>query len=152
MLPPLFCFNQQKLQYFTNMDPIQSAVGIVQTAQMAFLTKNIRPKSLAGGTAATSILTLCKVPKGKILLAEVTVFALDATSGDRAAYHFIATVANKAGTVALVGTVTALHTAEDDNTWVVTAVANNTSKTLDLQVTPDGTNATKFWGYAKIIG
>lgn len=133
------------------MGPIQNTSVIeISTGKKPFF-RAFTKKSLAGGAGATTIKSVCKVPKGKLLLVEATIFAKDATSGDLATYKLTASVANKAGTVALVGTVTAAHTAENDATWACTLVANDTAKTIDLQATPDGTNATVFWGFASVI-
>lgn len=133
------------------MDPLHLAPGIVRTGQTRSFTRNFKKKSFAGGAGATTFGAVAKVPKSRQLLVRATIFAKDATSGDLAQYQLIGSVSNKAGTVALIGTVTADHTAENDATWAATLVANDTAKTIDLQVTPDGTNATVFWGFATII-
>lgn len=133
------------------MGPIQNTSIIeVSTGQKPFSRAFVK-RSLAGGAGATTIKSVCKVPKGKILFVEAVIFAKDATSGDLACYNLKASVANKAGTVALLGTVTVAHTAENDATWACTLVANDTTKALDLQVTPDATNATVFWGFATVV-
>ena len=130
---------------------LSASPGIVGTEVIKRFNRVFKKKTVAGAAGATTIATIAKVPKGKTLLARVVIFAKDPTSGDLAHYEFRASVSNKAGTVALIGTVTAVHTAENDNTWVATAVANDTKDSLDLQVTPDGTNDTVFWGFAEVI-
>lgn len=133
------------------MGPIQNTSIIEISTGKAPFSRAFTKRSLAGGAGATTIKSVCKVPKGKMLLVEATIFAKDATSGDLACYKLKASVANKAGTVALVGTVTAEHTAENDATWACTLVANDTAKSIDVQATPDATNATVFWGYATVV-
>jgi len=133
------------------MGPIQKTSIIEVSLGRAPFTRAFVKRSLAGGAGATSIKSVGKVPRDKILFVDATIFAKDATSGDLACYNLKATVANKAGTVALLGTVTTAHSGENDATWNCTLVANNTAKTIDLQVTPDATNATVFWGYATVV-
>lgn len=126
---------------------------ILTTKNLKSFSRFIKKKELAGAAGATTIAAIAKVPRNKLLRVSGVVFAKDKVSGEYAAYTLIAHVANKAGTVALVGAVTVVSSVEEDATWAATLVANDTTgkKSIDLQVTPDGTNATIFWGDFTVI-
>jgi len=121
--------------------PIESKVEPVQIVSPV--------TSLAGGASATAILSI-PVPKGVMLLIEAIVKAYDATAGEVGLYKLTATISNKAGTTALVGSATVVAY-EDDATWVATIAANNSSDAAEIQCTPDGTNATKFQAFVTVL-
>lgn len=60
---------------------------------------------------------------------------IDGGSQESGAYEIVGAIKNDAGTTALLGTPTVTTLGEDDAVWNVTATANNTTDTLQIQVT-----------------
>lgn len=111
------------------------------------LTMVIPPKTTVANSGAQSILTLFKIPLGGMMLVRAIIYAKAVTGTQRAAYEITALLKNMAGTTSIVSAAVAPFTAEDTAAWNATLVANDTKDSVDLQVTPDVTLNTIFWGF-----
>lgn len=112
------------------------------------LTMPIPPKTVAAAAGAGSIMTLFKVPLGAMMLVKATIYAKGVATSQRAAYEVTALLKNIGGTTSVVQATVAGFTAEDTGAWAATLVANDTKDSVDLNVTPDVTVNTIFWGFA----
>lgn len=111
------------------------------------MTMVIPPKTVAANAGATSIATLFKIPLGGMVLVKATIYAKALTGAQRGAYEIIALLKNIAGTTTIVSAAVQGLVAEDTAGWNATLVANDTKDSVDLQVTPDVTLNTIFWGF-----
>jgi hypothetical protein len=111
-------------------------------------TMPIPSKNVVANSGAQSIITLFKIPLGGLTLVKATIFAKGVATSQRAAYELVALLKNIGGTTTIVSATVAAFTAEDTVAWNATIVANDTKDSADLQVTPDVTVNTIFWGYA----
>lgn len=118
--------------------------------EMPIKSRKVPVTTVAGGAGATAIAAI-PVPIGAIVFAKATLKANDATAGHYAIYEVVAAAKNIAGTTALIGASSNPVALEDDATWAAAFAANNTDDTIDLQVTPDGSNDTDFEGVIEYI-
>lgn len=62
-----------------------------------------------------------------------------------------ATLAGGLDAVVIVGSASAIFTAEDDSNWAATLAVNGPAGTMELSVTPDGANATVFSAIISVL-
>lgn len=120
-----------------------SPIGQANTVRIA-----IPKKSLVAGSGSQALFKAIKIPVGKTAFAKLTLFG--EAGAARAVYEVRAAIANKAGTVALVGAAVQTFVGEDTVAWDGSLVADNTAKTLNVQATPDASTATIFWGILEV--
>lgn len=102
----------------------------------------------ADGTGATYI----TIPSDSTVMFTINIVARRTdVDGESASYVLEGCIDNNAGTTALVGTVTQTVVAEDTAAWDVTAVANDTTDTLDIKVTGEAGKTIRWVAFVRTV-
>lgn len=72
-------------------------------------------------------------------------------NNESAQYHFSGCIDNNANTVALVSTVTSLSSKEDDSSWDCTCTADNSNKSLKINVTGATSKSINWVAHVRIV-
>jgi hypothetical protein len=101
------------------------------------------PSVSLAANASAGVIAKIPVPLGSIVVVEAEIWSDDGT--DKGFTKVLAVAKNVAGTVSLTGT-PVVDAFVVDAEHVVTAAANDTSKTVDVIGDADATNITRFFG------
>lgn len=106
-------------------------------------------EGLGGGDNSGNALVL---PNDTTWLFSILVVARRTDADNESAmYKLEGGIDNNANTVALVGTVTKTVLAEDTVAWDVNVLANNTTKTLDVQVTGENAKTIRWVAVVNLV-